>query len=62
MLKDVLVNLSFIISQFYYFIYYYNYFKIGEGVDATEILSDEDIVIHRDQSTKNKYGSIIFFI
>ena len=28
--------------------------NVGEGVDATEILSDEDIVIHRDQSTKNK--------
>lgn len=26
----------------------------GEGVDATEILSDEDIVIHRDQSTRNR--------
>eukprot|EP00604_Paraphysomonas_vestita_P002960 CAMPEP_0174820936 /NCGR_PEP_ID=MMETSP1107-20130205/5093_1 /TAXON_ID=36770 /ORGANISM="Paraphysomonas vestita, Strain GFlagA" /LENGTH=547 /DNA_ID=CAMNT_0016037257 /DNA_START=607 /DNA_END=2250 /DNA_ORIENTATION=+ len=29
--------------------------RSGEGVDATEILSDEDIIIHRDQSTKNKF-------
>jgi hypothetical protein len=28
---------------------------LGEGIDATEILSEEDIVIHRDQSAKNKF-------
>lgn len=28
--------------------------RSGEGVNATEILSDEDIIIHRDSSTKNK--------
>mmetsp|Transcript_5197 Transcript_5197/g.7991 ORF Transcript_5197/g.7991 Transcript_5197/m.7991 type:complete len:924 (+) Transcript_5197:113-2884(+) len=29
--------------------------KSGEDVDVTEILSDEDIVIHRDLSTKNRF-------
>jgi hypothetical protein len=28
--------------------------SLGEGIDATEILSDEDIVVHRDASTRNR--------
>jgi hypothetical protein len=55
MLRDDQVTLFKVDSFISYVICLSVSLMIGEGIDATEILSEEDIVIHRDQSAKNKF-------